>query len=154
YRRVLTPRVGLMRTRRAGRNARAGFLELKRQNELAQRAIRARDDMLAMVSHDLKASLHTLDLHIDALLAGSPARERRAVGRARLEAAQRAIHRMKRLVGDLLDASRLDAGQFRLRPGEHDVGSLVTESLEPFQPTIRDKSIKLDLAIDDHCRCA
>jgi signal transduction histidine kinase len=144
----------LVRTLWTGRDARAVLLELKRQHELAQQAIRARDDMLAMVSHDLKGPLQTLGLHIDALLEGSPARERRVVGRARLEAARRAVHRMKRLVGDLLDASRLDAGHFRLRPGEHDVGSLVTESLEPFQPTIRDKSIKLEVALDDLCRCA
>jgi signal transduction histidine kinase len=142
-----------MRARR-GRGTQDVVLELKRLHKEAQQAIRARDDMLAMVSHDLKGPLQTLSLHIDALLASAPLHERRAVGRARLEAAKRAVERMKRMVGDLLDASRLDAGQFPIHPREHDVAALVTESVEPFLPRIREKSIRLEIALDKTCHCA
>ena len=110
--------------------------------------------MLAIVSHDLKGPLHTLSLHIDALLADGPPEEQRAAGRGRLEAAQRAVHRMKRLVDDLLDVSRLDAGHFPIRPREHDVAGLVTESVEPFRPQMFEKGIQLDVALDTNCRCA
>jgi signal transduction histidine kinase len=137
--------------RRDGRNA---LRELRRRHEEAERAIRARDDMLAMVSHDLKSPLQTLSLHLDALLTGTPPNERRAVGRARLEATQRAVDRMKRLVGDLLDASRLDAGHFPICPREHEVAAIVSESVEPFLPRMREKSIELDVALDEHCHCA
>jgi signal transduction histidine kinase len=110
--------------------------------------------MLAMVSHDLRGPLQTLGLHIDALLASAPRSDRRAAGRARLEAARRAVDRMKRMVADLLDASRLDAGRFPIRPGEYEVAHLVAESVEPFRSRLAEKSIQLVIDLDRRCRCA
>jgi signal transduction histidine kinase len=143
-----------MTARRTSRRARRRLLDLERRHERAKKSIRARDDMLAMVSHDLRGPLQTLGLHIDALLASAPRTDRRAVGRARLEAARRTVDRMKRMVTDLLDASRLDAGRFPIRPGEHRVANLVAESVEPFRARLAEKSIELVIALDRRCCCA
>ncbi|MCE9579608.1 MAG: PAS domain-containing sensor histidine kinase [Deltaproteobacteria bacterium] len=77
-----------------------------RLHQAMVRAVHARDEVLAIVAHDLRSPLHTITLLADAmrLVPGSP-HEGPA---ARIHGA--AI-RMNALIQDLLDVARLEAGQ-------------------------------------------
>jgi signal transduction histidine kinase len=121
--------------------------ELQQSYDKAKLAIRARDDMLAMVSHDLRAPLHSMSLHIDALLMAVSKEDRRPVERLQLEAVRRAAEVMKRMLADLLDASKLDDGPPRLDLGRHSVAGLVAEGLERFEISAARKAIQIDLAV-------
>jgi signal transduction histidine kinase len=95
----------------------------------AQNAVRLRDDFLSVASHELRAplaslieSLHTLERRP---WDGRPLAPLIDARRAAL--ATRHAERLARLVGDLLDVSRLEAGQLALTRGPVDLGELTRE---------------------------
>ena len=91
--------------------------------EVARRAVRARDDVLGIVAHDLRNPLNTIVLQLELL--------RGKVGDSRsLEASVRAATRMNRMIHELLDVARLEAGQFAVDPSPLDAAELVREVVE------------------------
>jgi signal transduction histidine kinase len=105
----------------------------------AQRAIRARDEVLAVVSHDLKNPLEAVLLSASLLLRSpeSPRVRRYA------EALQRSAARMDRLIRELLDLSRMDAGRFQVDPRPERLEEVVEEALMVLAPLAAEKEIRL-----------
>jgi signal transduction histidine kinase/CheY-like chemotaxis protein len=95
----------------------------------AERAIAMRDDVLAIVSHDLRSPLGTILMQAE-LLAQRP-----ELGKIGMQIA-RCAELMNRLIGDLLDASAINAGRLALdrrRTG-------LTETLMEAGDTFRSKA--------------
>ncbi len=91
----------------------------------ARRAIRSRDEVLAVVAHDLRNPLNSVMLYNELIAQDAGASVRKSVG-----AIDRASKRMKRLIEDLLEVTRLEGGQLALDrkpvptpPLIHDVAS-------------------------------
>lgn len=79
-----------------------------RLHESLERAVWARDEVLGIVAHDLRNPLNSIVLHAHAMRRrGKP--ERRDQGSS--ENIHRAAMRMNRLIQDLLDVTRLEAGE-------------------------------------------
>lgn len=122
----------------------------------SRRAARAREDLLAVVSHDLKNPLGVVQLGAALLLRGAgskPGGESVAKQATRI---QDATDRMSRLISDLLDWGRLEAGGLPLEWGEHTAASLVTEALDAIRPLAEAKGLSLhaELPADDvRARC-
>jgi signal transduction histidine kinase len=112
----------------------------------SQQAARARERILAIVSHDLRNPLGTIRMTAQALIeAPSIAEERR---RQQLTRIQGATDRMERLIEDLLDMARIDAGKgLSLRPEVHEVAPLVEEVGEVAAPRAAAKGIALRWAV-------
>jgi signal transduction histidine kinase len=127
--------------------------ELARENarlyESAQSAARNREQVLAIVSHDLKNPLSAIRLSTRVLskrIAGSPeeARLERQVA-----AIERAVASMLSLIHRLLDAARLDAGQaLAISPRPDVLGSVVDEALALIEPQAAQKSLRLEQRLD------
>lgn len=99
-----------------------------------------RDELLAAVSHDLKSPLNVILLTV-ANMAGLPSND----GSAReLEQILRAAQRMNRLVRDLLDSARLEAGRLPLEATAVDPGALVEEVVAAQLPLARARSLQLE----------
>ncbi|MEJ7759337.1 MAG: ATP-binding protein [Gemmatimonadaceae bacterium] len=109
-------------------------LENARLFKAAQEATRARDDLVAIVSHDLRNPLHTIHMAASFLLEVAPATDRRVMARRQLEVIQRAATRANRLIKDLLDVARIQAGGLAVDPVSVDVNSLVLEAMESASP--------------------
>ncbi len=77
------------------------------------RALRVREDVLAVVSHDLRNPIHAVGVAIDELADPTLGASERAhyVG-----AVRRTLKRADRLIQDLLDASRIEAGMLPVEP--------------------------------------
>ncbi|KYF82849.1 histidine kinase [Sorangium cellulosum] len=107
-------------------------LENARLYNEAQAATRARDDLLAIVSHDLRNPLNTIAITASLLrsdlLQRKDGEEDDAV--QLVDRMDRGIQRMTRLIEDLLDASRIEAGRLVVSPRVERGGSLVREALE------------------------
>jgi signal transduction histidine kinase len=98
-----------------------------------ERAIAQRDEFLAIASHELNTPLTTLKLQFGAL-------EQRAHEPAQLASRVRSVHRqvdrLARLVGTLLDVSRLSAGRLVLERERLDFAALTREVAERFAPLV------------------
>jgi PAS domain S-box-containing protein len=116
----------------------------------AQESVRAREDLLAIVSHDLRNPLGVVLASSALLLKSSlppepPGKEGRA--RRQVEAIERAGNRMNRLIRDLLDFAAIQAGHLSVSSHPREVGALLREVLDALEPLAAAKSIKL---VDDH----
>jgi len=112
----------------------------------AQESVRAREDLLAIVSHDLRNPLGVVLASSALLLKSSlppepPGKEGRA--RRQVEAIERAANRMNRLIRDLLDFAAIQAGHLSVSSHPRDVGMLIREVLDALEPLAASKSIKL-----------
>jgi PAS domain S-box-containing protein len=114
----------------------------------AQRAAQARQEVLHVVSHDLRNSLNAALLHIDVLLASMPEPVRRARGQIHMEAIQRAAQQMQRMVQDLLDVETIQSGRLSVRLQPVEVPRLVEEAVETLRPLAADKHLELRVELD------
>jgi PAS domain S-box-containing protein len=106
----------------------------------AQEAVRLRDVFFSVASHELKTPLTTLLLQSQGLLRevhrnlaapSSALLNERIVKRA--ENIERQILRLDALVNELLDVSRITAGQLELNPSDFDLAELAREVIARFE---------------------
>jgi PAS domain S-box-containing protein len=111
--------------------------EMERELRLA---VRTREDVLAVVSHDLRNPLGTVQLSAGLLMdrLGGDHRARR-----HLEMIQRSCKRMETLIDDLLDTANIRAGRLALEVERESAGSVVNEAVDLQEPTIEEHGIKL-----------
>jgi signal transduction histidine kinase len=111
----------------------------------AEAAVRARDDVLHVVSHDLGNSLSAVVVTTSVLLrtlpdaAGEPARD--SIAKIRDLAKQ-----MQRLRQDLLDVASIEAGGLSLEVGEVEPGAVLDALAERFQPLAEEKGVRLEVS--------
>jgi signal transduction histidine kinase len=104
------------------------LLELEREAHAeALRAVRVRDDFLAIASHELRTPLTPLKLQLDGLIRAFDGDARM---KDRLERAARQADRLARLTEQLLDVSRISAGRLELNPERFELGELIVGLLE------------------------
>jgi PAS domain S-box-containing protein len=118
--------------RRRAEQERAGLLVREREaRERAEAAIRTREEVLAIVSHDLRNPLNTIAMGAAALKDYSSDEATRA---RYVQMIQRSIQRMNRLIEDLLDVVRPEGGQkLALNLSELDLRPLLAELAESFR---------------------
>ncbi|HEY6100593.1 MAG TPA: ATP-binding protein, partial [Anaeromyxobacter sp.] len=119
-------------------------LEAARLYDELSRAVRAREDALAEVSHDLRNPLTTVVLNavqIERTAEGDPASLRR-----RASSIRRAGERMGRLVEDLLDLARIEGGSLALDIEEHEAASLLEDAVESSAAPAREHGVRIDTA--------
>ena len=102
-----------------------------------QRAVRAREELLAVVSHDLRNPLGVVHLAL-----GLVAQDPQALPRA-LPRAQRAVERMQRLIDDLLEIARIDAGTLKVERQPVDLVALIEETCEQCRVLANEKKLRI-----------
>ena len=97
----------------------------------SQQAVRAREEVLAIVSHDLRNPLNSVTLAASLLHTSD---RLSAEDREQLEVLQLSAKRMKRLIEDLLDVTRLEGGKrLPIEPAPLEVEPLLSETYELFK---------------------
>lgn len=97
-----------------------------RQN--AEDQVRARDDVLAVVSHDLRNPLFAIATLAHRL--GKPMDEEKRA--ACVAAVHRSVERMNHLIEDLLDVSRIEANQFHIKRETVDLPAMLADIGDSF----------------------
>lgn len=100
-----------------------------RLRRLAEDAVGTRDDVLSIVAHDLRNPLNAISMGASLLLDLPLSGEKRD---EHLRVVQRSAARMDRLIQDLLDAARIEAGRFSVQRGVLEVAPLIAEACETF----------------------
>jgi signal transduction histidine kinase len=117
--------------------ARALEKAAEREREMEQ----ARRDLVAAVSHDLRTPLASTRAMIEALadgVASDPQTETRY-----LASASRELEHLSRLVDDLFELARIDAGVLELTLEKASLHDLISDTISGFQPQAEQKGIHL-----------
>ncbi|MCQ6559497.1 sensor histidine kinase [Paenibacillus mendelii] len=102
----------------------------------------ARREFLANVSHDLRAPLTSINGFLTAMMDGAipPEREKHY-----MEMMKESSDRMMKLVGDLLDMARIEAGQFRLEKVRFNITEQIRKTIARMEPQFVQHQIAVDL---------
>ncbi|WP_426756426.1 ATP-binding protein [Myxococcus sp. Y35] len=125
-------------------------LDHARRYQEALHTIRAREELLAIASHELKSPVSALQLQLHNLRAllersgDAPPRERIQRG---VDLMGRLTKRQALLIDTLLDVSRIHAGKLELRPEPMDLEALVREVAERFEPELASSGSRLTLTL-------
>ena len=98
----------------------------------------AREDVLGLVAHDLRNPLNLITTTTELLGEDNLGRDRQ---RELLDVADRAGKQMNRLIGDLLDTVRLQAGKFLLDLEDVAVAAIFRQTAESFRPAAEKRGV-------------
>lgn len=119
----------------------------KRYEEEIRRGMQLRDDMVGIVSHDLRNPVAAVKM-----LAGALLRSAETTGtdelRGNLSLIRSAAEQMEALISDLLDVTRLEAGQFTVNLQPVNANTLVMTAIATLLPIATEKGISLKTTLD------
>lgn len=110
-------------------------------------AVRVRDEIMAIVSHDLKNPVSAISLNAQMLLRKTA--DRPELNR-NIESIQHSVKIMLKLIHDILDYSKLEANRLQLEIQKEDFKDIVQETEELFIPQAKSKSIEIINTIPEH----
>jgi PAS domain S-box-containing protein len=119
-----------------------------------ERAILAREELLSLLSHDLQNSVNVLSLNTQLLLRVKSSSESDTRMRQYGLVLSRSTDTMNRLIRDLLDLQQIERGQFRIDPRPEPVTPLVHEAVEPMRALADEKSVGLEIRLDERAGSA
>jgi signal transduction histidine kinase len=134
--------------------------EVRALLEKQQEATRIRDEFISIASHELKTPLTSLKLqaqinmrflteHVEPQSAAVVERFRKFV-----RSSSEQVDRLTRLIEDMLDVSRINAGKLILNRAEVDLAELVREVADRLTPQFSAAGCELTLSLQDNIRGA
>jgi PAS domain S-box-containing protein len=128
-------------------------LDNTRLYQETERAVRLRDHIVAVVSHDLRNPLTAINGSAAMLKRMPDLGEKTAAIQRHADIIGRSVERMSRLISDLLDAARIEAEGLSISPEETSVEILLEEVADVFEPLAHERSIQLVVERTSHgCR--
>ncbi|HEY7216025.1 MAG TPA: MEDS domain-containing protein, partial [Thermoanaerobaculia bacterium] len=119
-------------------------LRLSQKRAALARADRAKEDLLAMLAHELRNPLGVISnaLQVIRMKGDGDEMPRRAI-----DAAERQVHHQAMLIDDLLEASVVIRGDIELHLEDLDLTELVRETVEGHLKSFEDAGLRLDLEL-------
>ncbi len=126
---------------------RAGLaVENGRLHRDLERALQARDDLISVVSHDLRNLIGVLAMSSTALKKVLPEGPPGEKPRRLADAVHRSSGRMERLIRDLSDFGSIESGQISLEAKPEDLDTLLSQAADDLRPLAAAKSIEFRVA--------
>jgi K+-sensing histidine kinase KdpD/CheY-like chemotaxis protein len=125
---------------RAERTARA-----ERERVRADTANRAKDEFLAMLGHELRNPLAPITTALELIEMKGAASSDRALGIIR-----RQVVHLTKLVGDLLDVSRIHSGKIELAREPIEIATVLEHAVETVSPLIEERRHRLTFDVPAH----
>lgn len=116
----------------------------------AEDAVRAREDVLAVVSHDLRNPLGALSAAAETLIRRDGASWE--ASRRTVERIQRSAMQMARLIDDLADVGSIETGRLKIEPRDCLPSEVVTAVAEMFASTAAEREIAVGPAASPELR--
>jgi two-component system phosphate regulon sensor histidine kinase PhoR len=107
-----------------------------------------RRDFVANVSHELRTPVAVIRANAETLIAG--AKDDPAMASRLIDGLHRNAERLARILADLLDLSRLDAGQYRLDLAPVPVKLVTEQSLSAVEPQAAARGVTVSVSVPDN----
>ncbi len=119
------------------------FDDITREHEIDK----MKSDFVALVSHELRTPLTSIIGFLELTLGGKvgPLNKDQHLSLSR---AHRQSERLKTMINDLLDISRIEAGRIVMNLESVNLAEIVQQRLEEIKPQADEKEIKLDLSVE------
>ena len=130
---------------RAAVEAQRQLAATRKELEVTQQVQALKARFFANLSHEFRTPLTLILGPLQDALDGSD-RAAGALPAEHLDAMHRHALRLKHLIDQLLDLSKLEAGRMTLRAGPHDVGAFVLDLVQAFVPAAERKGLALHFA--------
>jgi light-regulated signal transduction histidine kinase (bacteriophytochrome) len=122
--------------------------DLSRQVVREKDAVRARDELVAVVSHDLRSPLTVIVMQcgmMQRVIAADVSPSSKRLNSA-IDTLQRATARMTNLLEDLLDTSKIEAGRYLISPQPLEISQFFEDAWSLLTPLALNKFIDLTFA--------
>jgi PAS domain S-box-containing protein len=116
--------------------------------EAAEAANRAKSEFLANMSHEIRTPLNGV-MGVAGALSGTVLDDDQ---RQMVRLIENSAHTLERLLSDILDLARIEAGRFEIKPEPFDLAELLDETAALFEPRAREKGVAFDLRMEPACR--
>jgi PAS domain S-box-containing protein len=113
-----------------------------------RKAVQLREEVLAIVSHDLRNPLGAIRMSGSLLARKLLSKSADAAMKKHVETIQRAAGRMDHLIADLLDVASIQAGRLAVDAGKENVAAIIDEAVELQSPLAVEKGIVLSAQLD------
>ncbi|MDO8472521.1 MAG: ATP-binding protein, partial [Dehalococcoidia bacterium] len=110
---------------------------------------RVKNEFLSNISHELRTPLTSIIISADSLLATAPAGQKDNPRVRLLQNIRRNSERLNRLVGEILDISRLQTGAIKLNPEPVLLSDAIRESMDTVRPMAEAKQLNLTSTSSD-----
>jgi signal transduction histidine kinase len=122
--------------------------ELAQANDRLKELDHLKAQFMANVTHELKTPLVAIRGYNESILEErfGPLTSKQKEG---LEVAVRNVERLQKLIDELLEFERIDAGEFRLSLSDFDLVPLVQSALQTLQPEVDRKRLAVRLRLPD-----
>lgn len=118
-----------------------------RLHDEVRSSLRARNEMIGIVSHDLRNPVAAVRMLGGAVLRADDRNSE--ANTENISLVCQAAEQMESLIRDLLDVSRLDAGRLRVDPEIVDSKMLIVESLKTLAPLAEEQSVRFVTQLPD-----
>ncbi len=126
---------------------RAGRVLLLEDVTAMRRLETVRRDFVANVSHELRTPVAVIRANAETLIAG--AKDDPQIAHKLIDGLHRNAERLARILADLLDLSRLDAGQYRLEVAPVAVRAVTEQSLSAVETQAQKRRVTVEIAVPD-----
>ena len=121
--------------------------QLRRKNMELERHNEMKAEFISIAAHELRTPLTSIVGYLDMMAEGKFGKPPETMDKP-LSSLRRNSNRLKRLVDDMLDLSRIEAGRVVLRRAPCELGVVVGHALEELRPMADAKEQNLSLAVD------
>lgn len=118
--------------------------EKKKAEADREAAIRARDELLATVSHDLKNPLGGIDLNASMLIRMCEGELSKELVQRNVVRIKNSVSRMTRLITDLLDVTRIEAGGLTIQASVYEVGTVIQGAIRDIGTLAESRKVRVE----------
>lgn len=121
------------------------LIKEKTARELAEMAVKGRDEFISIASHELKTPLTSIKLQMQLFKRSISKGTSQAYSKKNVDAmvslSERQVNKLTRLIDDMLDVSRIRSGHLTYKPEEFDLVQLLGRCLEDLNEQAKDQQL-------------